>query len=41
MKGAMTGRMLWLIVLLVILFFAIALYYIAAHRLVKMILIGG
>jgi len=40
-KAALTGRALWLIVLLIVLFFAIALYYIATHHLIKMILIGG
>ena len=41
MKGSMSARLMYAIVLLIILLFVIALYYLAANRIIEKMLLGG
>ena len=41
MKGRMTGRMLWLIVLLVLVLLAVALFWLVGKQILERILLRG
>ena len=41
MKGRMTGRMIWLIVLLILVLLAIALFWLVGKQIIERLFLGG